>query len=111
MACQGPVRRARHRIRVKLAKMPQRHWRAVILDQLLQGLRIAPAVAVIRADRDAVGVPDPQQLGFPLALYRGGPHPADDSEQQSQDDHGDQQADVGEAALGNRRPAHGITRS
>src|SRR6516162_9194933 len=108
---QRPVSRARHRIRVQLAKMPQCHGRAVILDELLQRLRIAPAVAVERPDRGPVGVSNPEQLCFALTLYRGGPHSASDGEQHSHDDHGDEPADLGEAPLGNRRPAHGLTRS
>ncbi|KQP20327.1 hypothetical protein ASF45_21250 [Pseudorhodoferax sp. Leaf265] len=103
---QHPVA-ARHRVQVDAAQVALRGGPALVQQQVVQPLRKAVLLAqrhllVVALDRGADLVAGEQQLGLALALGVHAPQAARGRQARAQQRHGQQQAQVGEAALVHR---------
>src|SRR5437764_9485628 len=107
---QAPVGFAGDRVRIETTQMVLGYGKALVLEEILQRVRVLMTGREVRGDRQPVGMPDEQQLRLTLALLGGAPHPAHHGQHEPNDNDRKEQADVGESALWAEGTSHSLTR-
>src|SRR5205823_3910965 len=71
---QAPVGFAGDRVRIQTTQVVLGYGKALVLEEILQRVRVLMTGREVRGDRHPVGMPDEQQLRLTLALLGGAPH-------------------------------------
>src|SRR5204862_2524990 len=101
-----PLGAVGHGIDVQAPQVVHRNGRAVIDEQILEGVRVSVAVRVVGRDGEANGIPREQQLLLPLALLGERPDARRHREQQAHEHDRREESEVREARLARALRAH-----
>src|SRR5437764_13003087 len=96
---QAPVGLAGDRVRIETTQVMLWYGKALVLDEILQRVRVRMTGREVRGDRDPVGMPDEEQLRLTLALLGERPDARRHRQQQTHQHDRREESEVREARL------------